>query len=214
MFNQITSKTGLYGVLFTATFFLAAWANINVGIVFQPVHIFNFELTLTGGDIFFPLVYIINDLAAEFFGKKKAIKLSVIASLLFTILAVISYMTTFVPNISPEYASAARVLFAFSPRAAISGVIALLVGTTLNAYVFEAMKNRGTGFKRRAWVSTMIGELGDSVLVTFLMFAGLMPMSILISMIVTQYILKLCVEGILVAHTEKIAKQLHQQIDD
>ncbi|MDD3015149.1 MAG: hypothetical protein PHR41_01470 [Lactococcus chungangensis] len=37
--------------MFTATFFLASWANINVGVVFQLVHLFNFELTLTDGDI-------------------------------------------------------------------------------------------------------------------------------------------------------------------
>lgn len=213
MFKFIKSNETLGVVLFAATFIIAAWANLNVALVIQAP----MGITFTAGDFVFPLAYILNDLAAEFFGKKKAILITVSANLTYLFFSATTYAVTFLPGITHDMDSmkeAMRSVFAFSPRVAISSIIALLIGTTLNAYIFNSMKDRGAGFKSRAWVSTLFGEVSDAFFVNWLMFAGILSNNIIWAMIATQIVIKLGMEAFMLPHTHKLANQLHKNMND
>ncbi|MDR0898890.1 MAG: queuosine precursor transporter [Lactobacillaceae bacterium] len=231
MLKFIKSNQTLGVTLFAATFFIAAWANINVALVIElPFHIpftpQSFHVTFTAGDFVFPMAYILNDLAAEFFGKRKAIMVTVSANLTYLFFSVTTYLATMIPNESPEMTKAMQDIFAFSPRVAISSILALLLGTSLNAIIFNTMKDRGFGFKSRAWVSTLFGEVSDATSVSWLMFGGLpflqnvpglneiYPATVIWSMVATQIVIKLALEAFMLPHTHRIARNLHKQMGD
>ena len=70
--------------------------------------------------------------------------------------------------------------------------VAFLVGSFINAYVMSRMKlsQGGRHFSVRAVVSTVLGESADSVVFFPLALSGVVPMSQMPSLIISQVVLK------------------------
>ena len=80
----------------------------------------------------------------------------------------------------------------------------------MNAWVLSTMKiaTKGKGFGWRAIVSSLVGELSDSVIFYPLAFLGTMPVKTILSIVVTQVTVKTLYEVVILPVTAVISNKL------
>lgn len=168
-------------------------------------------LTITAGVVVFPLSYILNDCIVEVYGFRKArfvIWLGFGANLLVSILLQLGLL---LPG-SPEWQdqSAMQTIFGAVPRILAASFTAFLCGSMVNAYVMSRMKlsSGNKGFSARAIVSTLFGESVDSAIFFPIAFAGTLPWSVILNLMITQAILKTVYEIIVLPVTLSVVKKL------
>ena len=157
-------------------------------------------IVLPSAVILFPLTYVMGDVFTEVYGFKKAravIWLGFAANLLMTLI-----FTAAVALPSPSFFSAHdaySTVLGFAPRVAAASFVGYLAGEFANSIVLSAMKKltRGKHLWTRTIGSTVIGQGLDTVLFIALAFAGTMPVSVLASMMLFQYLFKVGYEVIL-----------------
>lgn len=145
------------------------------------------------GVLVFPLAYIINDVIAEVWGYRKA-RLIIWAGFGVNLLAVLFFSLGIVATPAPFFGSqeAFATVLGNTPRIVAASLLAYLVGSFLNAYIMSRFKvlTRGKGFSVRAIVSTLVGEVADSLIFITVAFAGIFPAGVLFTMVLTQAIIK------------------------
>jgi len=151
-------------------------------------------VTFLAGVLFFPISYIFGDILTEVYGYGRDRRV-VWAG--FAALAFASLMSAVVVHLPPSEMSRAtqasvEAVFGNTPRIVVASITAFLCGTFVNSYVLAKMKiwTRGRWLWTRIVGSTLCGELVDSILFYFIAFYGRMPMSHLIAVMFTQYLLK------------------------
>ena len=166
--------------------------------------------TLTGGVFLFPIVLVVNDILSEVYGMKK-IKLAVYCGFGINILAVLMY--TFV-NILPspiwftDVALSYKMALGTTFRTLLASLSAYLVGNLLNAYVMVKLKAMNNNkFQTRAIISTVIGEIFDSVIFATIMFIGVMSLKEILFMIILQAVVKTGIELLVLPITTKLCNQ-------
>lgn len=159
------------------------------------------------GTILFPLAYIIGDIVTEIYGFKMMRRLLyvgiitlLVTSLTFWVVGVLPAATDW-PN-QAAYDSILGVVW----RIAGASIAAIFVGELLNAYVLSSLKIKTKGKKLwgRIIGSSAIGGLADTIVFSVLAFAGTMPTSVIVQLIVTVYLIKLGTEIIISPLTVKI----------
>ena len=95
-----------------------------------------------------------------------------------------------------------------TPRIIFASLMAYLTGSFLNAIVMSKIKvlMKGRNFSVRAILSTLVGEAADSLIFIFVAFAGNLPFSVLIGMVLTQAFLKTVYEIIILPITILVVK--------
>jgi uncharacterized integral membrane protein (TIGR00697 family) len=83
-----------------------------------------------------------------------------------------------------------------TPRIVIASLLAYSFGQFFNAFVLAKMKilTKGKWLWTRTIGSTVVGELVDSFLFIVIAFFGILPNSLLITLIISNYIFKTVVE--------------------
>ena len=168
-----------------------------------------FGISVTGGLMIFPISYIINDCVAEVWGYRKARLLiwTGFASNFFTV--AVGLIAVAIPA-APFWEGEEHFNFVFgmAPRIAFASIMAYLVGSFLNAWVMSRMKiaSQGKRFSLRAIWSTVVGETGDSLIFFPLAFGFVIGWNELITMMVTQIILKTVYEIIVLPVTIRVVK--------
>ena len=164
-------------------------------------------ITATAGLIVFPVSYIINDCIAEVWGFKKA-RLIIWSGFASNFLVIAFAQLATVLPAAPywEGEEAFNFVFGLAPRIAIASLLAFLIGSFLNAYVMSKMKlaSQGRHFSLRAVFSTLVGESADSLIFFPIAFGGLIPLSELFAMILTQAILKSAYEVVILPLTIRV----------
>ena len=168
-------------------------------------------LTITAGVIVFPISYIINDCIVEVYGFRKArfvIWLGFGANLLVSLLLQIGL---WLPG-SAEWAhqDAMSTIFGAVPRILAASFAAFLCGSMVNAYVMSRMKlaTGSKGFSARAILSTLLGESVDSAIFFPIAFAGNVSWQVIITLMITQALLKTSYEIIVLPVTLGVVKRL------
>ena len=175
-------------------------------------------LTLTAGVVIFPVSYIINDCIVEVYGFAKA-RLAIwlgFASSLFA--AIMLQIAIAVPGGADWHAQEAlEMIYGSVPRIMAASFAAFLSGSMINAYVMSKMKRsmHGRHFSLRAIISTLWGEGVDSVVFFPLAFGGVLPWHTIISLIVTQALLKTGYEILILPITCRVVRAIkkHEQHD-
>ncbi len=92
-------------------------------------------------------------------------------------------------------------------------MLAYLAGAFINAWIMSRFKviTRGKGFSGRAIVSTVFGEGIDSAIFITVAFAGFIPLNSLLTMVVTQALIKTAFEIILLPLTIRIVKKIKKR---
>jgi len=171
-------------------------------------------LQLSGAVIIFPISYVINDLLTEVYGYRRAMRVIWMGFILSAFVAIAAQIVAWLPApLSPEsqpVAEAFNQLFGLVPRTTAASLLAFVLGSYLNALVMSWMKvaTKGRGFGWRAIASTIVGELGDSLIFYPLAFAGVLPMKVIFSIILTQVTVKTLYEIVILPVTSMIARNL------
>ena len=181
----------------------------------------NLPLQLSGAVVIFPISYIINDCLTEVYGFRKARLVIWIGFILSAFIALAGQIITMLPaplyDDSVPVAESFNMLFGLVPRTTFASLVAFICGSQFNAWVMSKMKiaTKGRGFGWRAIVSSLGGELADSLIFYPIAFAGSLPVKGIIGIICTQVFVKTLYEVIVLPLTSVLVKKLkaHEGID-
>lgn len=173
-------------------------------------------LQLSGAVIIFPISYIINDLLTEVYGYRRAMLVIWLGFGMSAFVALAGQIVTWLPApLSPESAEVAESfnrLFGLVPRTMVSSLLAFILGSHVNAWVMSKMKvaTQGRGFGWRAILSSLAGELSDSLFFYPLAFAGVLPTNAILGLIATQVTVKTLYEVIILPVTSRLSRKLKE----
>lgn len=191
----------LYGILFCVCLVTAN--------VLETKQISLGPANMTAGLIVFPVSYIINDVVCEVWGYSRArllIWLGFAMNFLFVAFGTIADWIPGAPYWNGQ--EGFHLIFGLAPRIAGASFLAFLSGSFINAYVMSRMKlsSAGKNFSYRAILSTIFGELTDSVIFFPLALGGVVPWEEMPSLVITQVVLKTLYEIIVLPMTIRVVK--------
>ena len=173
--------------------------------------------TITAGVIVFPVSYIINDCVVEVYGFRKA-RLMIWTGFAMSLLtALFLNLAIWLPGGADWHGQEAmEAVYGGVPRIMCASFAAFLSGSMVNAYVMSRMKALCAGGVRnsrrsvslRAIVSTLWGESIDSVVFFPIAFGGVLPWHTIISLILTQALLKTGYEMLILQITLGVVERL------
>jgi uncharacterized integral membrane protein (TIGR00697 family) len=104
-------------------------------------------------------------------------------------------------------------ILGLTPRLVLASLAAYFCGEFANSFLLAKMKIMTNG--RWLWMrtigSTVVGELADSVIFILIAFAGILPNSLLLTLIVSNYIFKTLVEVVLTPLTYQVIAFLKRE---
>ncbi len=166
----------------------------------------------------FPVSYIINDCIAEVWGFRRVRFVTWMGFLMNFFFVLLAAVADAMP--SPSYwdnAEGFHRLFGLAPRVVGASFLAFLCGSLLNGYIMSALKvaHRGRHFSRRAVVSTVAGELVDSLLFFPLALGGVVPWPSLWLIMGCELVLKVAFEMLVLPLTSRLVLRLkrHEGVD-
>ena len=174
-------------------------------------------LQLSGAVVIFPISYIINDLLTEVYGYHRAMRVIWMGFILSAFVALAAQLVSWLPQpIYPEnqeVAASFNKLFGLVPRTTCASLLAFIIGSHMNTWVMSRMKivQKGHGFGWRAILSTVVGELCDSVVFYPLAFLGVMPFGAILSIILTQVTVKTLYEVLVLPVTTALSRRLKKK---
>ena len=97
-----------------------------------------------------------------------------------------------------------------TPRIVLASLVAYFFGEFSNSFILAKMKilTNGKWLWTRTIGSTLVGELVDSTLFILIAFAGILPNSLLLTLIISNYIFKTGIEILFTPATYKVVKFL------
>ncbi len=203
MKNNISISFFLISILFCACLIISnilAFKLIQVG-----------PFMATAALFIFPFSYIINDVITEVWGFKKA-RLLIWCGFGMNFLSILFFqLAIWVPS-SPfwAYQEAFSIVLGSTPRIAIASLSGFLTGSFINAFIMSKMKiaSQGKNFSLRAIMSTLFGELADSIVFFFILLVFVIPFREIIGMILFQTITKSLYEIIVLPVTNIVVKKI------
>ena len=173
-------------------------------------------VTLPVAVILFPITYIFGDIFTEVYGFKNA-RTIIWVGFVCSFLAVVVYMITIAlpyPDFWTNQAAYETVL-GTTPRVFVASLIGYLFGEFSNSRIISKLKvvTQGKRLWMRTILSTVVGEAFDSVIFIVISFWGTMENSVLLQMILFQYLFKVCYEVILTPVTYVFVDWLKKKED-
>lgn len=170
-------------------------------------------LVLTGDLLIFPLSYIINDCISEVYGYRLA-RLSIwVAFLMNFFVVAVAQAVVAIPGADFwDGGEHFNYIFRMEIKVAVASLAAFFVGSTVNAAVMSLMKraSQGRNFPFRAIVSSIAGDLADSLIFIPIVFLSL-GFGKLLLMIASQVLAKLVYEAAFLPLTQHIVKILKRK---
>lgn len=172
-----------------------------------------FNITMTGAVLVFPIVYILSDLFSEVYGYKWS-RITCYLAFSMNLLMVVIFSAV-ISTPAPSYwhnQQAFELVLGNTPRILIASLSAFVLGDLINDIIFSKMKskykNSHKGFGLRAILSSLFGELIDSIVFLPIAFLGTMPIKTLFIMTLLQVIIKTAYEVIMLPLTNYIVKKV------
>ena len=191
----------LYGILFCVCLITANVLETKQ-ISFGPAN-------MTAGLIVFPVSYIINDVVCEVWGYGRTRLLIWLGFAMNFIFVVFGAIADWIPGASYwDGEEGFHQIFGLAPRIAGASFLAFLAGSFVNAYVMSRMKlsSGGRNFSYRAVLSTIFGELTDSIIFFPLALGGVIPWEEMPSLVITQVSLKTLYEIVALPVTRRVVR--------
>lgn len=174
--------------------------------------------TFDGGTILFPLSYIFGDILTEVYGYARARRV-IWTGFAMIILAALTFMAVgALPSASGwEGQEAYQQILGLTPRIVAASVLAYLAGEFINSVILAKLKiaTSGKWLWLRTITSTIFGEGADTALFVLIAFFGILPPSLLITIMLSNYIFKVGIETICTPLTYLIINTLkHREQED
>ncbi|MBQ8169945.1 MAG: queuosine precursor transporter [Bacteroidales bacterium] len=189
LFYRLFGKNGLLAFNVMATLL----ANIEVLLV---VRAFGIEMTL--GNVLFASTFLITDILSENHGKKDANKAVIISTLCSVFFIAISQMwLLYTPSESDWASSSFRTIFSSTPRVVCASLIVYLISQLIDVWLYHKWwdwcRKRFGDEKKGLWIrnngSTMISQMINTLLYTFLAFYGTYDIRTLLSIFISSYLI-------------------------
>ncbi|MBU2563699.1 MAG: queuosine precursor transporter [Actinobacteria bacterium] len=165
------------------------------------------KFTFDGGTILFPLSYIFGDILTEVYGYRKSRRVIWIG---FFCALLMSLTLGLVGLIKPasgwEFQEAYMRILGQTPRIVTASLIAYFAGEFSNSYVLAKMKilTKGKWLFTRTIGSTIIGQGVDTIIFVIIAFLGVYTNSLVLLIIISNYVFKVSLEIIFTPLTYKI----------
>ena len=171
-------------------------------------------INLTAGVIVFPVSYIINDVVCEVWGYQRTRMLIWMGFAMNFFFVVMGAIADWIPGAPYWHGDEGfHVIFGLAPRIALASFIAFITGSFINAYVMSRMKlsARDSGafkknFSARAILSTVFGEVTDSIIFFPLALGGVIPWEEMPSLMISQVALKTLYEILVLPVTIRVVE--------
>ena len=164
---------------------------------------------MTAGLIVFPVSYIINDVVCEVWGYGRTRLLIWLGFAMNFFFVGMGAIADWIPGASYwDGEEGFHQIFGLAPRIAGASFLAFVCGSFVNAYVMSRMKlsSKGKNFSARAVLSTIFGELTDSIIFFPLALGGVIPWEEMPSLVITQVTLKTLYEILVLPVTIRVVK--------
>jgi len=154
------------------------------------------SVVLTVGIITYPITFLLTDTISEVWGKKRATQVVWMGFLANIFMLGVLYIARILPP-APfwPHQEAFDLILGAVPRIVIASLVAYIVSQTHDVWSFHFWRHKTDG--KHLWlrnnVSTMTSQLIDSVIFVTVAFYGSMPNDALVTMIITQYMVKLVI---------------------
>lgn len=171
-------------------------------------------IQLSGAVLLFPVSYILNDCLTEVYGYRKARFVIWLAFLLSAFVAVMAQLVCWLPaplqDGSKPVADSFNGLFGLVPRTTVASLVAFFVGSTVNAWVMSRMKvsSHGRLFGIRAILSSLVGEIADSLIFFPVVFWGIMSGAAAFQLALTQVCAKVLYEILVLPLTAWVVRSV------
>ena len=177
-----------------------------------------FPANMTAGLIVFPVSYIINDVVCEVWGYGRTRMLIWLGFAMNFFFVTMGAIADWIPGASYWNGEEGfHQIFGLAPRIAGASFLAFICGSFINAYIMSRMKlsSNGKNFSARAVLSTIGGELTDSIIFFPLALGCVIPWEEMPSLVITQVTLKTVYEIIVLPVTIRVVKftKKHDQED-
>lgn len=189
LFYRLFGKNGLLAFNVMATLL----ANIEVLLV---VRAFGIEMTL--GNVLFASTFLITDILSENHGKKDANRAVIISTLCSVFFIAISQMwLLYTPSESDWASSSFRTIFSSTPRVVCASLIVYLISQLIDVWLYHKWwdwcRKRFGDENKGLWIrnngSTMISQIINTLLYTFLAFYGTYDIRTLLSIFISSYLI-------------------------
>lgn len=166
------------------------------------------------GTLLFPLSYIFGDILTEVYGYKKSKSVIWLGFISIFVMAVVFMVVGALPAASDwGNQDAYNKILGLTPRIVLASLIAYFCGSFLNSFVLAKLKVATGG--KFLWVrtisSTIVGEGVDSFVFVIIAFFGILPNSLLITIIISNYLFKTAVEILFTPITYRIVAFLKKK---
>jgi hypothetical protein len=162
-----------------------------------PLGFVTLPASLSVGAMWFPITFLLTDVINEFYGARAARFVTFLGFWMALFAFVVIYAARRIPasaNSPIDQATFDKVLGGAN-RIFLASIVAYVVGQLVDIGIFHAVKRRTRS--RLIWLratgSTLISQLVDTVLVTWIAFYGLLEKSELQRTALTSYVVKLLV---------------------
>ncbi|MCB1609901.1 MAG: queuosine precursor transporter [Xanthomonadales bacterium] len=171
----------------------------------KPAQIAGF--TFGAGVLFFPLSYVFGDILTEVYGYARARRVVWAGFAAMGFAALMASVVVALPAAPGwENQAAYETIFGQTPRIVLASLLAYWAGEFTNSYVLAKMKlwTEGRWLWTRTIGSTIFGEGVDSLIFYPVAFAGIWSTELLLSVMLSNYLLKVLWEILLTPLTYKI----------
>ncbi|MFC4557667.1 queuosine precursor transporter [Virgibacillus kekensis] len=154
------------------------------------------EFVLPAAVVVYVVTYLITDVIGEIYGKEAARK-TVQAGFVTQIIALIFIFIAIQLPAAPVFGAQEEFeqILGGSFRVILASLISYIASQNLDVSIFHRLKAKHGD--KKLWlrnnVSTMTSQLVDTTLFITIAFWGIVPTNVLLGMILTQYVFKLCV---------------------
>lgn len=206
MKNKISKLQLILTVLFVSSFLIS-------NIITTKQVLLPFNIVMTAAVFIFPVVYILSDVFSEIYGYKWSRFTCYLAFAMNLFMVVIFYIAIKAPAASYwENQKAFEIVLGNTPKIFFASLLAFVVGDFANDNVFRYLKKEHkddhVGFGFRAIISSLCGELVDSLIFIPIAFFGQVPEFELVKMIFAQVLIKTSYEIIILPLTSMIVKKV------
>lgn len=172
------------------------------------------SLILPAAVILFPLTYIFGDVLTEVYGYARARKVIWLGFAANILMALVFTLVAKLPPAGPwPFQQDYLHILGQTPRIVAASIIAYWIGEFLNSYVLAKIKIKMNG--KQLWVrtigSTILGEGVDTAIFITLAFWGVMPNFVITSLIMSSYLIKVCIEIIFTPITYAVVNFLKRR---
>lgn len=154
------------------------------------------SIVLTAGLLTYPLTFLISDSICEVYGKSTAKKVVLIGLFTNLLMLVFFYGAIHLPPAGFwEMQTEFEMILGAVPRVVGASLVAYFISQLFDVHLFHKLKELTKG--KHLWLrnngSTLTSQLLDSVIFITIAFAGTMPLGALLTMMATQYLVKLVI---------------------